>query len=290
MSEYSRRNRGKVPEHDDFDWEKFDRQTAKNSTISSADSEPLRRRRTTSSADDTRRKRQRVYDDAAVERKQAPVAASDIGKPAQTRKRKKKRLTQKQIDFRRKLRRTILVIVLVFVVVFSGMFVGMYAAVSREIKEMNIEGLALNYTSSIYYLDDKGKEHELSKLRSDTSRIWVDSGDIAPCFKDAIVSIEDERFYKHKGVDLKRTFGATVKFVASKMGLGDSSYGGSTITQQVIKNITAEDDFKATRKIKEIVRAIALENQLTKDEILTLYCNVAYFANGCSGVDSAANA
>ena len=290
MSEYSRRNRGKVPEHDDFDWEKFDRQTAKNSTISSADSEPLRRRRTTSSADDTRRKRQRVYDDAAVERKQAPVAASDIGKPAQTRKRKKKRLTQKQIDFRRKLRRTILVIVLVFVVVFSGMFVGMYAAVSREIKEMNIEGLALNYTSSIYYLDDKGKEHELSKLRSDTSRIWVDSGDIAPCFKDAIVSIEDERFYKHKGVDLKRTFGATVKFVASKMGLGDSSYGGSTITQQVIKNITSEDDFKATRKIKEIVRAIALENQLTKDEILTLYCNVAYFANGCSGVESAANA
>ena len=87
---------------------------------------------------------------------------------------------------------------------------------------------------------------------------------------------------------MKRTLGATVGFIGSKLGLGQSSYGGSTITQQVIKNITNEDEITPTRKIKEMMRAIALENQLSKDEILTMYCNIVYFGNNCNGVEAAA--
>ena len=169
-----------------------------------------------------------------------------------------------------------------------GMFVGMYAAVSREIKDMNIQGLALNNSSFIYYTDANGNEQELDKIDSDSNRIWVDSSEISQYFKDAIVSIEDERFYQHHGVDLKRTFGATIGYIGSKIGIGHSNYGGSTITQQVIKNITNEDEITPTRKIKEMMRAIALENQLSKDEILTMYCNIVYFANNCNGVEAAA--
>lgn len=86
--------------------------------------------------------------------------------------------------------------------------------------------------------------------------------------KDAIVSIEDERFYKHHGVDIKRTLGATGKWVLSKVGIGSSNYGGSTITQQVIKNITNEKENTPSRKVKEMMRAVALENSLQKTKYL----------------------
>ena len=167
------------------------------------------------------------------------------------------------------------------------MLVGMYAAVAREIKDMNIRSLAQNTSSVIYYIDDNGNEQELEQLSSDTRRIWIDSTQIPQVMKDAIVSIEDERFYSHGGFDLKRTAGATIKWVLSKVGIGSADYGGSTITQQVIKNITNEKDNTPARKVKEIMRAIALERELSKDEILTMYLNIAYFANNCNGVEAA---
>ncbi len=169
------------------------------------------------------------------------------------------------------------------------MTVGMYAAVSREIKDMNIQSLALNYSSFIYYEDEGGNVQELEQIQGEDNRIWVDSSQIPQVMKDAMVSIEDERFYKHHGVDIKRTAGATAKWVLAKMGIGSSSYGGSTITQQVIKNITNEKENKPSRKIKEMMRAVALEKQLTKDEILTMYLNIVFFANNCNGVEAAAN-
>ena len=289
MSEYNRRNRGSQRNnYDDFDWESFDRETSARRQQTSGSDEPLRRRRTN---DSPRRRAEQARAAESRPKNTQHRRQSVQSMPLQQqrkRKRKKKKLTEKQIMFRKRLRLVILVAVMVFVVVCSGMFVGMYAAVSREIKEMNIQSLALNYTSTIYYIDRSGNEQVLDTINSDSNRIWVDSSEISQTFKDAIVSIEDERFYTHGGVDIKRTIGATVKFVASKLGMGESTYGGSTITQQVIKNITREDDFKATRKIKEMMRAIALERQLTKDEILTMYCNIVYFANNCNGVEAAA--
>lgn len=313
VSDYSRRNRGRFSENDDFDWESFDRKTAKYSTLSNEDSELLRRRRSTEYP--SRRRKQLTPADktmgrgasrtsevrmsppsrpAEVHRPPAHSAPSYASpgtptrRPAKRKRRQKKRLTEKQIVFRRKLRVAILSVILVMIVVISGMFVGMYAAVSREIKEMNLQNLALNQTSQVYYFDEQGRAKELIKLHSDSNSIWVEPTDIASCFKDAIVSIEDERFYDHNGVDVKRTAGAVLGYVKSKFIGEGASYGGSTITQQTIKNITSEKDQTATRKIKEIMRAIAFENQLSKEEILGIYCNVAHFANGCDGVEAAA--
>ncbi|MGN0182991.1 MAG: transglycosylase domain-containing protein [Candidatus Ornithomonoglobus sp.] len=296
MADYSRRNRGlsdnRNNDIDDFDWDAFDRQTSRDAGEYRSE-EPIRRRRTESGTSRNQPAARRAAGDAGARRvngQRASGSGSYGGnQPSGARKKKrKKKLTEKQIMFRKRVRTVIIVALLVCIVICSGMFVGMYAAVSREIRDMNIENLALNYTSTIYYYDRYGNEQELTKIHSDQNRIWVDSDAISQTFKDAIVSIEDERFYKHNGVDLKRTIGATVKYVAAKIGIGESNYGGSTITQQVIKNITKEDDFKATRKIKEMMRAIALERQLTKDEILTMYCNIVYFANNCNGVEAAA--
>ena len=296
MADYRRRNRGSSNNRnndiDNFDWDAFDRQTSRDIEEYRSE-EPMRRRRTGSSAGGRQSSARSYAGDAGARRVNGQRSSSGgsygSGQPSGNRKKKrKKKLTEKQIMFRKRVRTVILVAVLVCVVICSGMFVGMYAAVSREIRDMNIENLALNYTSTIYYYDRYGNEQELTKIHSDQNRIWVDSNAISPIFKDAIVSIEDERFYKHNGVDMKRTIGATVKYVAAKVGIGKSNYGGSTITQQVIKNITKEDDFKATRKIKEMMRAIALERQLSKDEILTMYCNIVYFANNCNGVEAAA--
>lgn len=301
MSEYSRRNRGNNSGgYDDFDWEKFDRRTRSESTVTSTDSEPLRRRRQTKSETPVRRRTSPVERERATRERTTretsargtstrKVSATEQSVAPVTRKKKrKKQLSKEQVERRRKIRKVLIATILIVVVVLSGVFVGMYAAVSREIKEMNLSGLALNYSSTLYYYDKRGNEVEIGPLHSDKNSIPVESAEISPAFKDAIVSIEDERFYTHPGVDIKRTVGATVKYVLSKVGIGESSYGGSTITQQVIKNITLEDDFKATRKVKEIMRALALENELSKDEILTLYCNVAYFGNGCNGVEAAA--
>ncbi len=290
VSDYSRRNRGRFSENDDFDWESFDRKTASSSTLSQSDGELLRRRR--SSSGETRRRRQQPVGETPRQRVNSATpsqqAYQSSGTASKRKKRRKKKLTEKQIVFRKKVRVTVLAVILVSIVVFSGMFVGMYAAVSREIKEMNIQNLALNQTSQVYYYDRNGNVRELTKLHSDSNSIWVEPTDIAACFKDAIVSIEDERFYKHNGVDIKRTAGAVMEYAWAKVRGKSASYGGSTITQQTIKNITEEKDQTATRKIKEIMRAIAFENQLSKDEILGIYCNVAHFANGCDGVEAAA--
>ncbi|MCH5212226.1 MAG: PBP1A family penicillin-binding protein [Oscillospiraceae bacterium] len=292
--EYSRRRGNRNYSGDNFDWDAFDRETAELSAMNE-NNVPARRRRSNGTAG--ARKRRHIQpaapgtaynpvmgEDPNLSRRRSPANAA----PNIKNRKQKKRAKKKNKKIRRRILIGFFAFILIMLVVCSGMFVGMYAAVSREIKEMNIQTLALNNNSIIYYFDSNGNEKEYEQLQSDSNRIWVDSNRISPSFKDAIVSIEDERFYKHHGVDIKRTLGATFGYIGSKIGIGSSNYGGSTITQQVIKNITQEDDFKPTRKVKEMMRAIALEKELSKDEILTMYCNIVYFANNCNGVEAAA--
>lgn len=268
----NRRNSGYTP-NDDFDWEAYDMITSRPSDV------PRRRRQTSS---------QPKHPSQNADTSNTPSRRRNQN-TSRSKKKKKKQLTEKQIQFRKRLKMTILSAVLIMIVIISGVAVGMYAAVSREIKDMNIQTLALNYSSFIYYEDESGQPQELEQIQSDSNRIWIDSSKIPQIMKDAVVAIEDERFYKHHGVDIKRTLGATGKWVLAKIGIGTSNYGGSTITQQVIKNITNETENTPSRKIKEMMRAIALEKQLSKDEILTMYLNIVYFANGCNGVEAAAN-
>lgn len=102
--------------------------------------------------------------------------------------------------------------------------------------------------------------------------------------KDAFVAIEDKRFHTHSGVDWLRTVSAGVNYFLRF----DKNYGGSTITQQLIKNVTGEDDFSFQRKIQEIFWALDLESKLSKDEILECYLNVINLSQGCYGVGAAA--
>lgn len=264
MSDYSRRNKQSRSKGGGFDWDEYDKLT---SHVSEDFPVP-------NVEESSRRRAHRAEVEAQTR------------SPKKTKRKKK----QKNKELRKKVRMIIFSALLIFLIICTGIGIGMYAAVSREIKDMNIRTLTLNYSSFIYYEDANGNTKEYEQIQSSHNRIWMDSAHISPYLKDAMVSIEDERFYKHHGVDLKRTFGATGKYLLSKIGFGSSDYGGSTITQQVIKNITNEKSKTATRKIKEMMRAVAMERQLSKDEILTMYLNIVYFANNCYGVEAASQA
>jgi len=199
-----------------------------------------------------------------------------------TTKKKKSRVLKRLFTF-------CLFLIFVGMIVVTGIGAGMYAAVAKEMEDMDIRNLELKYSSFLYYTDATGSAHELERIFDDSNRIWVESEKIPQVMKDALVSIEDERFYTHAGVDLKRTAGAFFGWVREKIGGGEASYGGSTITQQVIKNITNEKKRSPARKVKEMMRAIALEREMTKDEILTVYLNLVYFANNCYGIETASH-
>ena len=140
-----------------------------------------------------------------------------------------------------------------------------------------------NLTTKIY--DRNGNEIDKLTGYDNQDRILVfdKDGEIPQYLKDAIIAIEDERFESHHGVDWKRTIGATINYF---LPTGDS-YGGSTITQQVVKNITGDDERSPRRKVQEIWRALQLEKRYEKWQILEAYMNLVYLGNSCYGVQSA---
>ncbi|MBP3320472.1 MAG: transglycosylase domain-containing protein [Clostridia bacterium] len=149
---------------------------------------------------------------------------------------------------------------------------------------LNITSSKVPLTSFIYSYDKDNNIQEYQKIYSHENRVWVDFSEIPKHMKDAIISIEDKRFYDHGGIDLKRTIGAVLNFTK-----GSKTYGGSTLTQQLIKNITEDNEVSLTRKLREIFRAIELEKRFSKDEILECYLNIVNFGGGSRGVETAAN-
>ena len=149
---------------------------------------------------------------------------------------------------------------------------------------IDLKAKSLNQTSRIFVMDaDSGKFTERQKLYDVENRIWVDYADIPQHMKDAQVTIEDKRFFDHNGVDWTRTLSAVGALVG-----GRDSYGGSTITQQLIKNITDDNEVSITRKLREICKALKLEQEYTKEQILEAYLNVVNYGNNCQGVEAAA--
>ncbi|MBQ4527994.1 MAG: PBP1A family penicillin-binding protein [Clostridia bacterium] len=145
-------------------------------------------------------------------------------------------------------------------------------------------GMGMNLSSKIYYTDASGEIIEYEVLEASENRTWVSFDKVPQNLKDAFVAIEDQRFYEHNGVDYKRTLGAIINVFAK----GDSSYGGSTITQQLVKNITKDNERTNERKIREIARALVLETKLSKEQILEMYMNDIYLSQGAYGVQAAA--
>lgn len=176
------------------------------------------------------------------------------------------------------------IILFVNVVIFATIFMGYIISVADDRVEYDVRANKLQLTSMIYVMDENGKMKEYNKAFSAENRIWVDFNHMPQHMKDAIISIEDKRFYEHCGVDWIRTGGAILN-----LAIGRGSYGGSTLTQQLIKNLTEENEVSITRKVKEIFRAINFEKDFSKDEILEAYLNVVNFGSGCRGVQAAAN-
>lgn len=142
-----------------------------------------------------------------------------------------------------------------------------------------------NSTNTIVYAEDKdGKLVQLYAVTNEIQRIPVDIEEIPQHVRDAFVAVEDERFYLHDGVDYKRTVGA---FVDMFLHIYDTRQGGSTITQQLIKNLTGDDEVTPERKIREIFRAMQFEKKYSKDEILEAYLNYIGFGGPRNGIQLA---
>ncbi len=130
-----------------------------------------------------------------------------------------------------------------------------------------------------------GEEELLSDaFFSQKSSIYVSGAELPQHVKDAFVSIEDKRFYDHKGVDWYRTAAACANYL---LGFSDS-FGASTVTQQLIKNLTQHAEATPKRKMQEILYALDLERTLDKSQILELYLNVIHFSEHCDGIGAAA--
>ena len=184
------------------------------------------------------------------------------------------------------------VTVVLIVVICAFVFVGLMGDYLQEdiLPESNIdmEGYDHKEPSTLYYVDSEGQIQVYQQIHAETSSEWAAYEDIPENLINAAIAIEDHRFYEHQGVDWITTVKAT-----ARMFFGDSSVGGSSITQQLIKNIllaedTSADDVTVQRKVMEIFRAVQLEKRYNKETIMEMYLNVIYLGQNCQGVRSAA--
>jgi penicillin-binding protein 1A len=153
---------------------------------------------------------------------------------------------------------------------------------------VTLSEFSLAQTSTIYYWDNGiGDWAVLDQLSGKTNSNWVSYEDLGEnkYLEHAAVAIEDKRFYKHHGVDWYRT---TAAFANMFLSMSDT-FGGSTITQQLIKMLTEYDDVTVKRKLLEIFRALEFEKKYTKEEIMEAYLNFIYLGEGCTGVGAAAH-
>jgi len=180
---------------------------------------------------------------------------------------------------------TVLLIVLICGTVFVGTL-GDYLQedILTDADNWSMDDYDLARTSFIYYVDEGGDIQQLQQIYTATDRQWASLEEIPQAMVDAAVAIEDKRFYEHQGVD----WITTVKACLNMFFGGDEQFGGSTITQQLVKNLTQEKSVTVQRKVMEIFRAQSFEKLYDKDLILEYYLNEIYLGRGCYGVKSAA--
>ncbi len=214
-----------------------------------------------------------------------------------TKKRNRKRKSGK--DRIIKLILTVFLVGVIVVSIVAGAFiVYAFTGVDGTMSE-NLDDLKLNFTTTIYVKNNNTSDFkEYQRLHGEFNRIWVSYDPQLAKAKDesyegipqnlvnAYVAIEDKRFYSHYGVDWKRTVSA---FANMFLHFYSSNQGGSTITQQLVKNLTNDSEQKATRKVREIMRARYLESHYAKDTIIECYLNTIAMGHGLYGVGVASN-
>lgn len=180
---------------------------------------------------------------------------------------------------------TLFVIGIVTALMFFGVFMKYVHTELEPVLDVDMSAYSLNQSSLVYYQDrETGEWKELTKLHGTEDRTIVQYSDIPDHVWQALVSIEDERFFQHKGVDWK----STGKAVLTMLTGGGTQRGGSTITQQVIKNVTGNNQPTIKRKVTEIFQALRFYENYSREETLTYYLNLVYFGNNSYGIQAAA--
>src|SRR5215212_6014036 len=170
---------------------------------------------------------------------------------------------------------------------------GMLMAVASDLPSLENRAQYKSAKNSVLYADNWGCRNpghddpkcvEIAKLTGNQNRILVGEGEVSPNVKNAVIAIEDRRFYSHTGVDytgIARAFGQDIL-------KRRAAQGGSTITQQFVKNaLAAQGDRSVFQKLREAALAYHLERKWSKEKILTQYLNTVYFGNGAYGIEAA---
>ena len=182
----------------------------------------------------------------------------------------------------------ILLIILVLSIISLGLYI--HFNIDKKI-DLSLIRTGSSSVSKIFYFDYEDRKNrvgEAVELKDEALFLekseWKSIYEMPKNLQNAVVAIEDKRFYDHKGVDWLRTIKAVGNYIFK---FDKRSFGGSTITQQLIKNLTGDNKASPKRKLEEIFRALNLEKDLSKNEILESYLNVVYLSENCYGVSTA---
>ena len=180
---------------------------------------------------------------------------------------------------------TILLVGAISLVIFACIFTAYLRNYLMPQVSFSLDSFRLNQTSVIYYQDKSTGEYQaLQNLYGEENRIWASYKDIPTSLVYATVAIEDKRFFQHSGVDWLRSMKASANLFLG----GNSTYGASTVTQQLVKNLTNDNEVTVRRKLVEIFRALEMEKQYSKEDIMEWYLNTIYLGEQAYGVRTAA--
>ena len=189
------------------------------------------------------------------------------------------------------LKKTVFIISIIIVSLAVILLIGIaliYARIDFRADEELFES-SRQWSSTTFYADEEeseGYQPVEIEISGEIRKIHSSLDEISPYIKRGFIAVEDKIFYEHSGVDIKRTAMAAANYILRR----EKVFGASTITQQVIKNISGDNQPKITRKLSEIIRARHIEKKYSKDEILELYLNVIPMSEGIFGVSAASKA
>lgn len=192
-----------------------------------------------------------------------------------SRKRNSKK-NKKSKSNKKKIIKIILILILIAIIIILINTIISMVSFWKMAKDM-----ILNTPSKV--VDNSGTE--IAVIGNERNRENISIDEMPENLKNAYVAIEDQRFYSHFGIDIKRTGAATLNYIKN---FGKASFGGSTITQQLVKNLTGNTESTISRKFEEWKYAIALEVAMSKDEILESYLNIIYVGPNIYGVQTGA--
>ena len=178
----------------------------------------------------------------------------------------------------------IFIVSIATLVCFFGLIVYIYKGINFERDEKLFEG-SRGFESTGFYAMENG-EWTLVETSGTLNKSYYTLEEISPYVKNGFIAVEDKEYYSHKGINLKRTLLAAINYLTKRSRI----FGASTITQQVVKNVSGDNELSLKRKLEEIIRAIHIERRYTKDEILEVYLNVIPMSDNIYGIGAAAKA